>query len=92
MRVVFGANEDFLRQIARLDLLLDASSDPTRPLKRGRPSLGAQVPVAYGSAGAPSLERARRRPRESPAGPTPTAALDRLPGPFQPRKLTEVAP
>jgi cell division protein FtsQ len=54
MRVVFGTNENFLRQIARLDLLIDSSTDPTRPLRRVDLSLGSQVPVAYGTA-APML-------------------------------------
>jgi cell division protein FtsQ len=54
MRVVFGTNENFLRQIARLDLLIDSTTDPTRPLTRVDLSLGAQVPVAYGTA-APTL-------------------------------------
>jgi cell division protein FtsQ len=54
MVVVFGTNENFLRQIARLDLLIDSSSDPTRPLRRVDLSLGPQVPVAYGTA-APTL-------------------------------------
>jgi cell division protein FtsQ len=54
MRVVFGTNENFLRQIARLDLLIDSSTDPTRPLRQVDLSLGAQVPVAYGTA-APML-------------------------------------
>ena len=54
MDVVFGTNENFLRQIARLDLLIDSTSDPTRPLRRVDLSLGPQVPVAYGTA-APTL-------------------------------------
>lgn len=54
MRVVFGATQDYLRQIARLDLLIDASTDPTRPLREVNLSLGSQVPVAYGTA-APAL-------------------------------------
>jgi cell division septal protein FtsQ len=54
MRVVFGTNENFLRQIARLDLLIDSTTDPTRPLMRVDLSLGSQVPVAYGTA-APML-------------------------------------
>jgi hypothetical protein len=54
MKVVFGAREDFLRQIARLDLLIDSSTDPTRPLREVNLSLGAQVPVVYGTA-APTL-------------------------------------
>jgi cell division protein FtsQ len=54
MRVVFGTTEDYLRQIARLDLLIDESTDPTRPLRVVDLSLGAQVPVAYGTA-APTI-------------------------------------
>ena len=54
MKVIFGTNENFLRQIARLDLLIDSSSDPTRPLSQVDLSLGPQVPVAYGTA-APTL-------------------------------------
>lgn len=50
MRVIFGTNEDYLRQIARLDLLVDESRDPTRPLKEVNLALGAQVPVSYGTA------------------------------------------
>jgi len=54
MKITFGANEDYLRQIARLDLLIDASSDPTRPLRAVNLALGPQVPVVYGTA-APTL-------------------------------------
>jgi cell division protein FtsQ len=50
MKVVFGTTEDYLRQIARLDLLVDASTDRTRPLREVNLALGAQVPVAYGTA------------------------------------------
>ena len=60
MRVVFGTREDYLRQIARLDLLVDDSTDPTRPLREVNLALGPQVPVAYGTA-APTLS-------EPPAG------------------------
>jgi hypothetical protein len=50
MKVVFGTTEDYLRQVARLDLLVDRSTDPTRPLKEVNLALGSQVPVAYGTA------------------------------------------
>jgi cell division protein FtsQ len=55
VRVIFGTTEDYLRQIGRLDLLVDASTDPTRPLREVNLALGAQVPVAYGTA-APTLD------------------------------------
>jgi hypothetical protein len=55
MKAIFGTREDYLRQIARLDLLVaDYSTDPTRPLREVNLALGAQVPVAYGAA-APTL-------------------------------------
>jgi cell division septal protein FtsQ len=54
MKVVFGAREDFLRQIARLDLLVDSNTDPTRPIRTVNLALGPQVPVTYGIA-APTL-------------------------------------
>jgi hypothetical protein len=70
MRVVFGANENYLRQIARLDLLIDASSDPTRPLREVNLALGAQVPVSYGTA-APTLGEPAFVPgNTSPARPS----------------------
>jgi cell division protein FtsQ len=54
MRVVFGSREDYLRQIARLDLLVDSNTDPTRPIRTVNLALGSQVPVTYGTA-APTL-------------------------------------
>jgi hypothetical protein len=63
--VVFGTNENFLRQIARLDLLIDSANDPSRPLRRVDLSLGSQVPVAYGK-GNPSLSEP-----EPPLGAAP---------------------
>jgi cell division protein FtsQ len=66
LRVVFGTDENFLRQIARLDLLMDSSKDPTRPLRQVDLSLGSQVPVAYGTA-APMLSRAPSAVASEPA-------------------------
>lgn len=54
MKVTFGASEDYLRQIGRLDLLVDESNDPTRPLRTVNLALGSQVAVSYGTA-APTL-------------------------------------
>ena len=67
MKVVFGIREDYLRQIARLDLLIDSSNDPTRPLREVNLALGAQVPVAYGTA-APSIG-------DAPAVPLPAQPM-----------------
>jgi cell division protein FtsQ len=74
MRIVFGANEDYLRQIARLDLLIDDSSDPTRPLSYVNLSLGSQVPVSYGTA-APTLGG----PAPGPPSAPPARPLITLP-------------
>lgn len=69
IRVIFGTREDYLRQIARLDLLIDATTDATRPLREVNLSLGAEVPVAYGTA-APTLASPPARPAEAaPAAP-----------------------
>jgi cell division protein FtsQ len=50
LKVIFDTREDYLRQIARLDLLVDESTDPTHPLREVNLALGSQVPVAYGTA------------------------------------------
>ena len=54
MKVVFGSKEDYLRQIARLDLLVDSNTDPTHPIRTVNLALGSQVPVTFGTA-APTL-------------------------------------
>jgi len=77
LTVTFDAKEDFLRQIGRLDLLVAANQDPTRPLKTVNLALGSQVAVSYGTA-APTLA-------EGPAGapPAPAAApAAAAPSPF----------
>jgi hypothetical protein len=76
MRIVFGANEDYLRQIARLDLLIDGSTDPTRPLRYVNLSLGSQVPVTYGTA-APTLGGPAPRPAPAPSA-RPSISLPAL--------------
>jgi cell division protein FtsQ len=64
-KVIFGTQEDFFRQLARLDLLLDAArargGDPVREIDL---SLGDQVPVSFGPGAreAPPDEAAARVP------------------------------
>lgn len=70
MKVIFGTSDDYLRQIARLDLLVDASTDPTRPLREVNLSLGAQVPVTYGTA-APTLDGPPVNTLDAPAPAAP---------------------
>lgn len=61
MKVTFGTKEDYLRQIARLDLLVDSDKDPTRPIREVNLALGSQVPVVYGTA-APTMDRPAAAP------------------------------
>jgi cell division protein FtsQ len=47
-RIVFGTTEDFFRQLARLDLLLDKSREKTdKPPREINLAIGAQVPVTF---------------------------------------------
>jgi cell division septal protein FtsQ len=70
LKVIFGTAEDYLRQIARLDLLIDSSTDPTRPLRQVDLSLGPQVPVAYGTA-APTFGSPASVPPATPSAAAP---------------------
>jgi cell division protein FtsQ len=47
-RILFGTNEDFFRQLARLDSLIDAARAHTeQPLREVNLAIGAHVPVAF---------------------------------------------
>ncbi|HYP16240.1 MAG TPA: FtsQ-type POTRA domain-containing protein, partial [Opitutus sp.] len=47
-RILFGTQEDFFRQLARLDSLLDTARSKTdQPLREINLAIGAQVPVAF---------------------------------------------
>ncbi|HEX2853166.1 MAG TPA: FtsQ-type POTRA domain-containing protein [Opitutaceae bacterium] len=60
-RVVFGTREDYFRQLARLDLLLDttAKAQPDKALREINLTLGAQVPVTF-AANLPPVQSAAR--------------------------------
>ncbi len=81
MKITFGTKEDYLRQIARLDLLVDDSSDPTRPLREVNLALGSQVPVSYGKAaptiGAPPVSTLNPRAAR-PQAPMPAFSIPRI--------------
>jgi POTRA domain, FtsQ-type len=48
LKIVFGAQEDFDRQLGRLDLVLDAArARPDQPVREVNLSLGPQVPVSF---------------------------------------------
>lgn len=70
-RIVFGTNEDFFRQLARLDSLLDAARAHTeQPLREVNLAIGAQVPVAFETAALPPAA-ARPDPARTTAKKTP---------------------
>jgi cell division septal protein FtsQ len=69
LQVTFGTREDYLRQIARLDLLVDSAKDPTRPLREVNLALGSQVPVKFGTAAAMLAEPPVNRTGPPPAKP-----------------------
>lgn len=72
LRVLFGTTEDYFRQLARLDLLLDtiAQSHPEQVPSEINLAIGSQVPVAF--ADAPALGE---------TAPAPGRAGGKLPGP-----------
>jgi cell division septal protein FtsQ len=76
MKVIFGSREDYLRQIARLDLLVDSNTDPTRPIRTVNLALGSQVPVTYGTA-APTMEQPPLNPLGSRSA-SPAVSLPSL--------------
>ena len=52
-RIVFGTNEDFFRQLANLDAILDAAhAHPEKALRVINLAVGGQVPVAFETAAA----------------------------------------
>lgn len=72
-RILFGTNEDFFRQLARLDSLLDAARARTeQPLREINLAIGAHVPVAFEG---PTLVP----PEQAKASSRPAAAAAKLP-------------
>lgn len=71
-RIIFGTNEDYFRQLARLDLLLDKAREHTdRPLREVNLSIGAQVPVAFDEAVAAPAGNAATETQPAPAARLP---------------------
>lgn len=87
-KVIFGTRDDYFRQLARLDLLLDkmAETHPERVLGEINLALGSQVPVTFaadvagrpdmGDRALPSL-RPGAPPAASPFSPHPQIKLKR---------------
>ncbi len=77
-KVLFGTNEDFFRQLARLDLLLDTARAQTdQPLREINLAIGAQVPFAFDD---PALAPGAPKPANghTPAAPK-TPAMTAFP-------------
>jgi len=64
LKVIFGTQEPFFRQLAKLDLLLDAAAGkPDQVVREINLSLGGQVSVAIGAAPAPQQAPAPTQPQ-----------------------------
>lgn len=75
-RILFGTSEDFFRQLARLDSLLDAARAHTnQPLREVNLAIGAHVPVAFEDAALVPGEAA-------PQSVRPAAAMKKSPAVF----------
>ncbi|HWL16788.1 MAG TPA: FtsQ-type POTRA domain-containing protein [Opitutus sp.] len=82
-RIRFGTHEDFFRQLARLDSLLDAARAKTdKPLREVNLAIGAQVPVAFEDPtlvpeAMPANPKRNSRPVRPAATPSPFPQLQR---------------
>lgn len=75
-RITFGINEDFFRQLANLDAILDAAAaHPEKSPREINLAVGAQVPVAFSDA----------VPTDAPPAARPTPAAPALVLPTFPR-------
>jgi cell division protein FtsQ len=69
LKIIFSTSGDYLRQLARLDLLVEsAGGDPAHPLREINLSLGSQVPVHYGPGGPGGEPAGAGSPRSVSAG------------------------
>lgn len=70
-KIIFGINEDFFRQLANLDAILDAAAaHPEKTLREINLAVGPQVPVAFSDTPAEAVPAAgRASPPASPAAP-----------------------
>jgi cell division protein FtsQ len=71
-KITFGINEDYFRQLANLDAILDAASaHPEKSLREINLAVGAQVPVSFVDAPVASAEMTAAKPA-APALVLPT--------------------
>jgi len=89
-KILFGTTEDFFRQLARLDSLLDAARAKTdAPIREINLAIGTQVPVAFEAAalapGAQAMQVAFRAPVT--ATPAKMPVLPAFPNFQHPSKL-----
>jgi len=72
-KITFGINEDFYRQLANLDAILDAAqAHPEKSLREINLAVGAQVPVAFDAAPPADAVRPASVPPALPALTLPT--------------------
>lgn len=70
-RISFGSNEDFFRQLARLDTLLDKARATTdQPIREINLAIGSQVPVAFEEPVLPEGAKATVKPAAAKLLPT----------------------
>ena len=68
-KIIFGTSEDFFRQLANLDAILDAArTQPDKALREINLAVGGQVPVAFAGT-APETRPAPARPAPAPKAP-----------------------
>jgi cell division protein FtsQ len=81
-KIIFGTHEDFFRQLARLDALLDmAKAQTDQPLREVNLAIGSQVPVSFADPAlvpAPADAKAGATRATAPGGKT---AASNLPSP-----------
>ena len=82
-KITFGINEDFFRQLANLDAILDAAAaHPEKTLREINLAVGSQVPVAFADAAPASAGPTAARPAPlvapgRPAVPAPATPASR---------------
>jgi hypothetical protein len=72
LRVIFGTEEDFFRQLARLDFMLEAAPAAGPPLAEVNLALGPQVPATFAPAFAAASDSAKAASDRSAGGAAPS--------------------
>lgn len=82
LKVRFGTTEDFFRQLANLDAILDAAAaHPEKTPREINLAVGSQVPVAFGDAAPAEAGPPAGKVSPAPAAPLPRLVLPQFPKP-----------